>query len=96
MKKILSVILFIVFSTGLFSQLEIKILDKETHIGIEDVLVSNSDNTIFSVSDANGIVVLNIENENDSLFFQHHSYENAFINISTILKNNNQVLIFRT
>lgn len=93
MKKIFLQIAFILISINLFSQINLEILDSETKIGIEDVLVSNSDNSIFGISDANGFVKLDITNNHDSLFFQHNSYEIYVVKISELIKNNNEVFL---
>ena len=86
--------LFILFvSTNVYSQITIELLDIETEIAIEDVLVSNSDNSIFGVSDANGFIQLDIKNYNDSLVFQHNSFETKVVNIKKYKNKSIQVYL---
>lgn len=67
---------------------KIKIIDDFSKKAIEDVAVFNNDNSIFSVSDAEGFVHIDLQQVKDVLFFQHPAYENTSIALATLKEKN--------
>ncbi|WP_339610915.1 TonB-dependent receptor [uncultured Planktosalinus sp.] len=86
-------LILLIFSVNFTLSQEIKIIDSETKKPIPGVALFNPDKSKSGVSDLDGKINLNMFLNNETIHFQHTSFEPIFTTKSQILKNDGLVLL---
>lgn len=87
------VLILLIFSAHLTFGQEIKIIDSETNEPIPGVVYYNYNKSKNGVSDLDGKITLEDFSNNETIHFQHTSFEPITLTKSKILKNNGIVLL---
>tara|TARA_R110002072_G_scaffold174802_15_gene330526 strand:- start:30227 stop:32632 length:2406 start_codon:yes stop_codon:yes gene_type:complete len=87
------VLILLIFSAHLTFGQEIKIIDSETNEPIPGVVYYNYNKSKNGVSDLDGRITLEDFSNNETIHFQHTSFEPITLTKSQILKNNGIVLL---
>jgi len=95
MKLKLTILLLLILAKISYSQ-NITILDSETKLALNNVLVYNDNQTKFVISNKNGIVNLDKFNDDEEVLIEHVSYQFVFFKKKDLIKKGDILYLVKT